>query len=140
MVTKTTHHCCHVWFMFGSIFPYPQIPIPNLSMYNFLHYLQFFLHYNMFLYSRVIIHIIYNKMMKMSRVTLQTFRSWSHSGFHHSILTATNNKLFSLGVDNAFDHLWHGLPSHNGLLRPATPHAFSDCYTADVDSALPVCT
>jgi hypothetical protein len=47
-------------------------------------------------------YIIYNKMMKMSRVTLQTFRSsgWSHSGFHHSILTATNNKLFSLGVDD----------------------------------------
>ena len=78
--------------------------------------------------------------MKMSRVTLQTFRSWSHSGFCRSILTATNNKLFSLGVDNTFDHLWHGLPSHNGLLRPAAPHAFSDYYTADVDSTSPVRT
>ena len=48
--------------------------------------------------------------MKMSRVALQTFRSWSHSGFRRSILTATNNKLFSLGVDDAFDQLHFSLP------------------------------
>jgi hypothetical protein len=48
--------------------------------------------------------------MKMSRVALQTLCSWSHSGFRCSILTATNNKLFSLGVDDAFDQLHFSLP------------------------------
>jgi hypothetical protein len=34
--------------------------------------------------------------------------------------------------------LWHGLPSHNGLLRPAA--LTHSVYTADIDSASPVRT
>jgi hypothetical protein len=42
----------------------------------------------------------------MSRVAC----SWSHLGFRRSILTATNKKLFSLVVDDAFDQLHFSLP------------------------------